>query len=71
MLIRCTVGVPLLFILNPLSTTLHTDEVVVIFDYEAQEDNELDMKVGDVIKDVVKVSHSTHYATILHLLTIV
>ena len=29
----------------------------MIFEYEAQQDDELDLKIGDLIKDVQTVSH--------------
>ena len=34
----------------------------MIFDYEAQQDDELNLKVGDVIKDVQNVSSSFLFA---------
>ena len=43
---------------NTLTHTLthtHTSEAVVLFDYQKQQDDELSLKVGDVITDVKQV----------------
>ena len=40
----------------PPNTHMHTlTEAVVLFDYEKQEDDELSLKVGDIITDVKQV----------------
>ena len=43
----------------PTHTYMHTiTEAVVLFDYEKQEDDELSLKVGDIITDVKQVCAS-------------
>ncbi len=42
----------------PPSTT--SAEAVVMFEYEKQLDDELDLKIGDIIQDVQQVSGCTH-----------
>ena len=53
----------LLLHVTPSPLHYSTDEAVVISDYEAQADDELDLKVGDVIKAIAYVSHC---AIIMH-----
>ena len=45
------------FSINPIPTTFLYTEAVVTFEYEAQQDDELTLKVGNVISDVQNVSH--------------
>ena len=49
------------FSINPIPTTFLYTEAVVTFEYEAQQDDELTLKVGDVISDVQNVSHLNKY----------
>ena len=53
-----SLAVPRWFILTLTLLTLNfTTEAVVTFEYEAQQEDELQLKVGDVIKDVQSVSY--------------